>query len=365
MGLKALIVDDMLVYRRMFTEALERFGGLEVVAAAATGEAAVAVAKDQAIDLVFLDIFLPGMGARKAMERLRALHPSLIVIAVVSAGAAEGREMPAAFEAGAHAALVKPPPLKYEEALRLLEREVAHSFPVINMRLSMAGRPERLSEVPLRRSLGNAKPKPVAGPFGPTGFALLAIGSSTGGPPVLTRLLRRLPKEFPLPVVVAQHMPPNFVAFMAETMQPECALRLAEAREGDPVVPGTVLFAPGGRHMELCRTNGRVSVHITDDPPVHGVRPSADILFKSAGECYRGSRVLAVVMTGMGEDGLEGVRALKENGGYCITQSARTCAVYGMPKAVDQAGLSDISLDDEQIPVYVASLLRREWPDRG
>jgi two-component system chemotaxis response regulator CheB len=169
---------------------------------------------------------------------------------------------------------------------------------------------------------------------------------STGGPNALAEVIPLLPARLKVPVLLVQHMPPVFTASLADHLAKRSQVTVREAAEGEAIVPGTVYIAPGGRHMVVRRSPAGVpTVGLNDSPPENSCRPSVDVLFRSVAAHYEGN-VLAVVMTGMGNDGREGVRALKRKGAHCITQSAETCVVYGMPLAVDEAGLSD-----ERIPL--------------
>ncbi|MBP1627983.1 MAG: hypothetical protein H6Q00_2458, partial [Holophagaceae bacterium] len=180
---------------------------------------------------------------------------------------------------------------------------------------------------------------------------VVGIGVSTGGPNALTEVIPHLPADFPVPVLVVQHMPPSFTASLADHLDRRSPLRVCEAREGERIEVGNVYIAPGGKHMVVRRheipgtnTFQRI-IGLNENPPENSCRPSVDVLFRSLAAHYEGS-VAAVIMTGMGNDGCEGVRTLKRRGCRCLTQSAETCVVYGMPMAVDEAGLSD-----EQVPL--------------
>lgn len=175
---------------------------------------------------------------------------------------------------------------------------------------------------------------------------VVGIGVSTGGPAALATLLSRLPADFAVPVLIVQHMPPNFTASLAESLDRICALRVREAQQGMAVRAGEVLLAPGGRHMRVVDTALGVQVKITDDPPECSCRPSVDYLFRSLGEVY-GARTLAVVMTGMGEDGLAASRQLARIGATLLAQDKETCTVFGMPR-----GLVEERLADQVLPLH-------------
>jgi two-component system chemotaxis response regulator CheB len=173
-----------------------------------------------------------------------------------------------------------------------------------------------------------------------------------------------LPGDLSVPVLVVQHMPPVFTASLAQSLNQKSRLEVVEAQQDQQVRVGQVLIAPGGRHMIVSRVSSGssgalVRVGLIDDPPENSCRPSVDVLFRSVALAY-GRNVLAVVMTGMGEDGMRGVKALKERGCYCITQDAASCTIYGMPRAVDQANLSDESVTLKLIAPRIAALARAD-----
>jgi two-component system chemotaxis response regulator CheB len=169
---------------------------------------------------------------------------------------------------------------------------------------------------------------------------IVAIAASTGGPNALSDVLSRLPKGLPVPVVVVQHMPPIFTRCLADRLSQRCELQVVESEGGEQLRPGTVYIAPGNRHLELVRDLEGVRTLLTDGPPENSCRPAADVLFRSVVKTY-GASALCVVLTGMGQDGARGAREIHEVGGRVIVQSGPTCVIWGMPKAVEEAGLAD------------------------
>jgi two-component system chemotaxis response regulator CheB len=190
------------------------------------------------------------------------------------------------------------------------------------------------------------------------------MGTSTGGPAALKAVLPQLPADFPVPVLVVQHMPPQYTLSLAKRLNEACAITVAEAADGAEVVPGVVLIAPGGRHMKLVRRNGKVSVTLTDDPLEHGCRPAVDYLFRSAVEAFDGA-ALGVIMTGMGRDGRESCALLKTRGGRIFAQHEDDCTVYGMPKAVIEEGLADKIVPLDRIGREVMRHVARSNETRG
>jgi len=183
---------------------------------------------------------------------------------------------------------------------------------------------------------------------------ILAIGVSTGGPSALAQLLPALPADFPLPVLVVQHMPPDFTRRLASSLDRDCALRVREAAAGDRLRPGEVLIAPGGRHLRVAGSASHARCELTDDPPVRSCRPSVDYLFVSLAGCF-GARTLGVVLTGMGEDGWRGSHAIADAGGQLLAQDEASCTVYGMPRGPIESGIAEgVALAD-----MAAAILRR------
>jgi two-component system chemotaxis response regulator CheB len=199
-----------------------------------------------------------------------------------------------------------------------------------------------------------APPRPLR--VGPHRLRLLAIGASTGGPNALAEVLRHLPANLPVPVVIAQHMPPVFTRMLAERLDGICKLAVREGSEGAELLPGTVWLAPGDHHMLIANRNGRQVLHLDQSPPVNFCRPAVDPLLQSAIDCYGGD-VLAVVLTGMGRDGQQGCRQLHALGAAVYAQDEATSVVWGMPGAVVQAGVAQRVLPLADIgPAIVARL---------
>ena len=190
------------------------------------------------------------------------------------------------------------------------------------------------------------------------GADIVVIAASTGGPVALEKVCVGLPASLEAPVLVVQHMPRDFTRIMAEALDLQAPLPVREGFEGMPIRKGEVVIAPGGFHMTAVKAGGVLQVLMNTAPPVNGVRPAADILFGSVAETYRGAKVLAVVLTGMGNDGMKGVRMLKRHCDcYCLVQSEKTCAVYGMPRSVYEAGLADEVLDIDSMAKRMEQLV--------
>lgn len=188
---------------------------------------------------------------------------------------------------------------------------------------------------------------------------VVAIASSTGGPEILSRIFSILPGNLNVPILLVQHIPEKITRHFARSLNKKSELEIHQARHGEQVLSRRVYMAPGGQHMMISvpDAKGRRNIILTADAPVNSVRPSADLLFESVARSYNGN-ILAVVLTGMGEDGKKGVAAMKEKGCFCITQKAETCVVYGMPRAIDEAGLSNESLDPLSITQRIVMMVQ-------
>lgn len=330
--IRVLIVDDSSVVRRIITEVLTGDPDVEVAGTAGNGIVALSKLDQVAPDLVTLDVEMPDMNGLETLAELRRLRPTLPVImfsTLTERGASATLD---ALALGASDYVTKPTHVGSREAA---VREVRASLlPKIK---ALGGR---------RRPAGATRPASVRSsvPKAPPGRVdVVAVGVSTGGPNALAVLLGALPASLPVPMVIVQHMPPTFTRLLAERLDRDCRLRVAEARGGELLEPGTVLLAPGGRHLELRRTTRGVVTALSDAPPENSCRPSVDVLFRSVAQTYA-ARALGVVLTGMGQDGYQGARVLTTGGARMLIQNEATCVVWGMPRAISDAGLADLAL---------------------
>jgi len=328
-----LVVDDSVVMRRLVSDVLASDAGIEVAGTAANGKVALAKIPLLNPDVVTLDVEMPVMDGLETLTALRALYPKLPVImfsTLTERGASATLD---ALERGASDYVSKPANLGSVGAS--MDAVKAQLIPKIKA-LAARGRPvlDRLAApVTTRPVVGLAARRP-AGPVD-----VVVVGVSTGGPDALTTLVSDLPKDFPVPMVVVQHMPPVFTALFAKRLDTKSQLSVSEARGGERLEAGKVLIAPGDFHVRLRRDKLGVVAHLDQGTPENYCRPSVDVLFRSAPEAFGGS-VLAVVLTGMGSDGAKGAARIVEAGGSVIVQDAATSVVWGMPGAVANAGLA-------------------------
>ena len=334
--LRVLIVDDSVVMRRMISDMVLSDPALEVAGIAHHGYIALAKIAQVTPDIVTLDLDMPEMDGLETLSRIRAEYPDLPVI-MVSALTERGTQLTLdALAMGASDYVTKPSGV------------VPNSATAAQVREELLGKIKSLGAAHLSRTSGRSRRKATASETDHGRVEIVVIGVSTGGPNALMELLPAIPANFPVPVVVVQHMPPLFTRFLAERLEKVCALSVREAADGDKLEAGTIWIAPGDHHLEMERTRQGVSVRLNQGPLENSCRPAVDPTFRSAVECF-GSRVLGVVMTGMGHDGLQGARCIYDGGGQILAQDEKTSVVWGMPRFVTEEGLPDEVLPLDRI----------------
>ncbi len=344
--LKVVVVDDSALYRQMLITVLGRIAGVEVVGTAADGDAAVELIGRARPDVVTLDVQMPG---RDGIEVLRALKQRGLATRAIMVSSLTAQGAPttvAALMEGAFDFILKPAGVDLHVTRDTIQRELTEKLTAV--RESME--PSAVAATPL-------SPERLPRPSASARFDAIVIGTSTGGPQALRAVIPLLPADMPVPVFVVQHIPAQFTASLAERLDGISRLRVVEAAEGMLVAPGMVLVAPGGRHLGVAHRGEQVACVLDDGPRRRGCRPSVDHLLESAAQLYDG-KVLTAVLTGMGCDGLDGCRELKRRGGTVLAQSAEGCVVYGMPKAVSEAGLVDEVVPLEQMAARLSAWLR-------
>jgi two-component system chemotaxis response regulator CheB len=334
--IRVLIVDDSMVVRRILTDLLGRDESVQVAGTAADGKIALAKIEQLKPDLVTLDIEMPGMSGLETLAEIRKLYRRLPVImfsTLTERGASTTLE---ALSLGASDYATKPSNTGSQEATAQKIKE--ELIPKIKALCGLRTRSQILS------SVGPAiAPQAPAWPgLRRTGqrIDVLAIGTSTGGPNALMEVLPRLPADLPVPVVLVQHMPPIFTRLLAERLDKTSGLSVREGVPGEKVVPGVVWIAPGDYHMTVEKGAKGICLAMNQDPPENSCRPAVDVLFRSVARVY-GGNVLAVVLTGMGSDGVLGSQQIREAGGHVIVQDEASSVVWGMPGQVAAAGHAD------------------------
>jgi two-component system chemotaxis response regulator CheB len=335
--LRVLIVDDSAYVRKVLKQMLTRSPFIDVVGAAHDGAEALELVEQLNPDVVTTDLMMPELDGVEFVRAQMARRP--IPILVVSIASESGELVLAALDAGAIDVVQKPTALATERVFEIAEELIAKVKAAANLPLSRA--PQLYASAPVAPALA------LRPPIGD--LDLVVIGISTGGPHGLKQVIPQLSADFSLPVAIVLHMPVGYTELYAQSLNALAALDVVEAREGDIVQPGKVLLAPAGHHLTLRReSDGAVVAHLSLLPLDTPHRPSVDVLFQSAAEVF-GSRVLGVVMTGMGADGLQGAAWIKAQGGAIWTEAEESCIVYGMPRAVVEAGLSDRSVSLTQL----------------
>jgi two-component system chemotaxis response regulator CheB len=342
---KVLIVDDSAFMRSALSNMLSSDPEITIIGSARDGMEAIEKVAQLKPDIVTMDVEMPRMDGITALKHIMANTP--VPVIMVSSLTVEGAHV--TLEALEHGAVDFIPKNLADLSLNILKLKEILIDKIKH--LARKGLPRRFGRT-ARPSPSVAVSPSITAHIRTTGerrIGLVAIGTSTGGPKALQEILPALPKEFPVPIVVAQHMPPNFTGPFAERLNQLCKLEVREAKEGDMLKPGLILIAPGGGHMRVARKRGiETTITISEDRENFIYRPSVDALMSSVAECYPG-RALGVILTGMGNDGVKGMIALKKSGGRIFAQNEESCVVYGMPKAVVDAGIADKVLDIEEI----------------
>lgn len=354
--IKVVVVDDSAFMRKAISTMLAKDPEIDVVATARDGEEGLELIRKHDPDVVTLDIEMPRMDGLTALRHIMMEMPRPVLM--VSSLTNEGAEATLkALDLGAvdfipkQLSKVSLDIIKIEANL-ISKVKIVASRRLVHSRPRSAGVAARPASPPAAvcrpeaRSVGSPA-QPVTSAGGTPKRDVVVIGVSTGGPPAVQKVLSALPASFPASIVIAQHMPAAFTGPFAKRLDGLCQISVKEAEPGDRLKAGCAFIAPGGKHLLLKQMVSRVDLEISTEPASALYKPSANVLIGSAAEAV-GRRALGVILTGMGNDGMEGVRALKQKGGRALAQSDATCVVYGMPKAIVDAGLSDeiVDIDD-------------------
>jgi two-component system, chemotaxis family, protein-glutamate methylesterase/glutaminase len=370
-----LIVDDSAFMRKSLSIMLESDPGIKIIGTARDGLDGYEKAKALRPDVITMDVEMPRMDGLTALEKIMKECPTPVLM--VSSITTEGAEATLrAMDLGAvdfipkqlsYVSLdivkIKADLVEKVKAIarsRSLSRRLA-SIRGIAQRLQQPGQPGTAPVGAAQGSLPQAQKTSPQIIFKPStiDFQIVALGISTGGPFSLQKIIPMLPKEFPLPILVVQHMPPKFTKSLADRLNGMSQVTVKEAEHGEPIRPGTVYIAQGGFHMKAVRTGiASPVISISEQPETTLHRPSVDVMMESVVQAYN-KNVLGVIMTGMGHDGLEGLKLIKSRNGYCLAQNEDTCVVYGMPKSAVDAGLADSIMPLEQIPETLVKLTSR------
>ncbi len=349
-----MIVDDSLTVRTIFKRMVESDRAMRVTDTASSAERAIAQLEKAPADVILLDLEMPGMGGLEALPAIleRARGGQVLVVSSLTQDGAE--HTISALSMGAADTMLKPRPGGFDESYRaqLLSKIRALGEPAIGANVASETGAETAPRGGQATSTPTLLKTPAAKATSSAPPEVIAIGASTGGIHALNILLRGLPPEFDLPILITQHLPPSFIPVFARQVEMACARRAVIADDGTEVRRGEVAIATGHGHMVVRRRGDRLIARISAEPARSGCLPSVDPMFASLAEVCEG-RVLGVVLSGMGRDGLEGAQALVAAGGTIIAQDAETSAVWGMPGAVTKAGLSSLVAAPQELAARV------------
>jgi two-component system chemotaxis response regulator CheB len=330
--IRVLVVDDSAFVRQALSRMLGSEPDIQVVGLAADGMEGVEKARELRPDVITLDLQMPRMGGLEALERIMAENP--VPVLLLSSVTRQGADVTLrGLELGA-LDFVDKSSVQGNMNLLALAQELRGKV------RALAGASPRRRETRALRAVAEGRD---AAPGASPRAEAVVIATSTGGPPALQAIIPDLPKDLPSAVLIVQHMPLGFTRSLAERLDARSPLPVREALDGQAVEPGQVLIAPAGRHMKVRRRGQSIKVLLDEEPRGALHRPSADVLMASMAKAY-GARVLGVVLTGMGSDGVEGLRAIREAGGRTLAESEESCVIYGMPKAAVEAGVVDRSV---------------------
>lgn len=331
--LKVLIVDDSPVQLALLRSWIEQDAGLQVVGTTLSGLEAVRLTSELKPDVIALDLIMPEMDGFRVTERIMQQHPTPILL--LTGSEQHSTLSKDAHHSGAITVMLKPQPDDPQTIQKF--RETLKAVAKIKM---------------VRRQVV----KPLA-PQSRVSFPYQAVlvASSTGGPPILQTVLSQLPEDFPIPVVIVQHIAQGFEMSLLNWLQTTCALPLHLVKEGMEMKKG-VYLAPSGTHLELVRRHGRVVFHLSQLAPIKGHRPSANVMFDTAAALL-GGNLIAIQLTGMGEDGASGLKNIRDAGGLTIAQDEKSSAVFGMPQAAIKLGAAQLVLSPEEIPRKLKEVL--------
>ena len=340
--IRVLIIDDSLTVRTVFSRMVEADRDMTVAGTASNAERAIVMLRRMEVDVILLDLEMPGMGGLEALPKLQETAQGAEIL-VVSSLTEDGAEHTlAAMSMGAAETMAKPRPGGFDEKYRasLLDKIRALGGRDPEARKAARSAPAGSATATSRMAERRKRPEVVA------------IGASTGGIHALGIVLRNLPPDFDLPIFVTQHLPANFMPVLARQVELASARRTVVADEGTPVLPGEILIASGNGHLVVKRRGSSVVTGLSHEIARSGCMPSVDPMLDSLSRCYDG-HVLGVILSGMGRDGVEGAATLVEHGGSIIAQDQESSAVWGMPGAVTKAGLASAVLPPEELALAI------------
>ncbi|WGM31863.1 chemotaxis response regulator protein-glutamate methylesterase [Brevundimonas sp. NIBR11] len=339
---RVMVVDDSAIVRGLIVQMLEKSPEVAIAARASNGEAALAELGRHEVDVIVLDLEMPVMDGMTALPLLLAKQPGVRVVVASTLSQRNARISLDALQKGAADYVPKPETGSLVNAAEF-ERELVGKVLALGRRRSAAG----VGSVPATAP----RPRSAVRP------GVIAIGGSTGAPPVLLEVMAGLKDNVSQPILITQHMPATFTALLAEQIERAGGRPCAEARDGEPILPGRAYVAPGGWHMTVGRSGATPVIRLNQEPPEHFCRPAVDPMLRSAAEVF-GNRLLAVVLTGMGHDGADGCALAAKAGGRFVVQDEATSAVWGMPGAAAKTGLAEAVLPASKIAPWIVEACR-------
>lgn len=382
-AIKVLVVDDTVIYRKILKDVVSEIENTEVIGTAPNGDLAIRKIEIDKPDLVLLDVEMPVKDGLETLEEIKQRFPEIGVIMVSGVNERQASITMEALQKGAIDFVPKPIGNNIEANIQSLKQSIT---PIISLFLTKKNissvrslksnqfsdpgfssqtstRPREMPSSSFGQRTSGSLPtveKPVLRPVStnlPRKIDVLVVGISTGGPNALAKFIPNLPGDLGVPVLIVQHMPPMFTKSLASHLNSKSPLPVVEAEDGQVIERNKVYIAPGGKHMVIRKEGSTSYISIMDTAPVNSCKPSVDVLFDSVPGIFR-ENILSVIMTGMGSDGMNGVRNLKQTGCYSITQSEDSCVVYGMPRAVDEAGLSDEQIHLDMLSSRVTQIIK-------
>lgn len=350
--IRLLLVDDSAVIRGILTKTLRVLPGIEVTGTAANGEKALVFLEKVHVDVVLLDIEMPVMDGLETLRHLRKKYPRLPVVMFSSLTERGAKATLEALVAGANDYVAKPTATDTESIVKKVESELVPKIKAVY-------RPPRIAQSCAKETIppkSKIKTHPTKKSHK---ISVIVIAVSTGGPSALAEILPHLTVAHAPPIVIVQHMPKEFTGHLATRLSKMCDQRVSEAKNGDSLLSEHIYMAPGGVHLEIQKHGREFKLAFHDGPPENSCRPSADVLFRSASQLF-GSDVLALVLTGMGSDGLQGSKAICSTGGTIIAQDEPSSVVWGMPGQVVRAGIADVITPLDCIGPDVARRIYRQ-----
>jgi len=357
--MRILIADESSVYKKMFTQAAAETGKNAAVTCVAAGNEALEKVKRFDYDIIIIDAEISGSGIINIIKEINRTIPKAVILITARPSHANSKyydELPDHVPNIPIDRMIKPLYDSYRDNIDIIKRKLEDIFKMIQDETE-----NKTANEPPHNASSSSSPSPASAKIKKilpkNGFQpeIVLIAASTGGPLALEKIFTKLKGNFPVPILVVQHMPPHFTETLAQNLNQKSPLKIKLGEHRETIAAGTVYIAPGGVHMKL---DSKSRIYLEDSPPLNGVRPAADALFESIAESFGGKSVLAVILTGMGRDGEKGLSKLKEKREcFCLVQSEKTCVVYGMPSAAVESGLADKILDLDDISLEIENYI--------